>query len=160
MSVRYNLKGEVNATEYALNPGQTGALKTCHITFASMGPSYNKTFSNLDKNKLLAATQYLTGHCELNYHLNKYKPLMNISISSLLYGGGNFEPLNRTMSDVVKYVNRKDRSGHISQRHSRSASSPLEEVRDTTTRNTIYDDKNEKLSFDVHLKNEPGFGSI
>ena len=37
-------------------------------------PSYTKPLSNLDKNKLRAATQYLTGHCELNYHLNKYKP--------------------------------------------------------------------------------------
>ena len=37
-------------------------------------PSYAKPLSNLDKNKLRAATQYLTGHCELNYHLNKYKP--------------------------------------------------------------------------------------
>ena len=37
-------------------------------------PSYTKPLSNLDKNNLRAATQYLTGHCELNYHLNKYKP--------------------------------------------------------------------------------------
>ena len=46
--------------------------------------SYNKPLSNLDKNRLTlrdknrltlrAATQYLTGHCELNYHLNKCKP--------------------------------------------------------------------------------------
>ena len=36
--------------------------------------SYTKSLSNLGKNKLRAATQYLTGHCELNYHLNKYKP--------------------------------------------------------------------------------------
>ena len=36
--------------------------------------SHSKTLSNLGKNKLRAATQYLTGHCELNYHLNKYKP--------------------------------------------------------------------------------------
>ena len=35
-------------------------------------PSHTKSLSNLDKNKLRAATQYLTGHCELNYHLNKY----------------------------------------------------------------------------------------
>ena len=35
--------------------------------------SYTKSLSNLGKNKLRAATQYLTGHCELNYHLNKYK---------------------------------------------------------------------------------------
>ena len=37
-------------------------------------PSYSKPLSNIYKNKLRAATQYLTGHCELNYHLNKYKP--------------------------------------------------------------------------------------
>ena len=36
--------------------------------------SHSKTLSNLGKNKLRAATQYLTGHCELNYHMNKYKP--------------------------------------------------------------------------------------
>ena len=36
--------------------------------------SYTKPLSSLGKNKLRAATQYLTGHCELNYHLNKYKP--------------------------------------------------------------------------------------
>ena len=36
--------------------------------------SYTKSLSNLGKNKLRAATQYLTGHCELNYHLNKFKP--------------------------------------------------------------------------------------
>ena len=41
-------------------------------------PSHTKSLSNLDKNKLRAATQYLTGHCELNYHLNKYRP-QNIS---------------------------------------------------------------------------------
>ena len=41
-------------------------------------PSHTKSLSNLDKNKLRAATQYLTGHCELNYHLHKYNP-KNIS---------------------------------------------------------------------------------
>ena len=41
-------------------------------------PSHTKSLSNLGKNKLRAATQYLTGHCELNYHLNKYRP-QNIS---------------------------------------------------------------------------------
>ena len=52
---------------------------------------------------------YLTGHCELNYHLDKYKP-QSISkicphfekMSPLLNGGGNYEPLHRTMSDVVQ----------------------------------------------------------
>ena len=33
-----------------------------------------KSLSSLGKNKLRAATQYLTGHCELNYYLHKYKP--------------------------------------------------------------------------------------
>ena len=36
--------------------------------------SHTKSLPNLGKNKLRTATQYLTGHCELNYHLNKYKP--------------------------------------------------------------------------------------
>ena len=67
-------------------------------------PSYTKPLSNLDKNKLRAAMQYLTGHCELNYHLNKYKPQNITKIcpeSSLLHGGGNYKPFYRTMSDEV-----------------------------------------------------------
>ena len=50
--------------------------------FRTVWPSsYTKSLSNLGRNKLGAATQYLTGHdCELNYHLNKYKPY---SISKL-----------------------------------------------------------------------------
>ncbi|KAL5246660.1 hypothetical protein ACHWQZ_G018767 [Mnemiopsis leidyi] len=40
--------------------------------------SYTKSLSNLGKNKLRAATQYLTGHCELNYHL-KENQLQSIS---------------------------------------------------------------------------------
>ena len=36
--------------------------------------SYTKSLSSLGKDKLRAAMQYLTGHCELNYYLNKYKP--------------------------------------------------------------------------------------
>ena len=40
--------------------------------------SYTKPLFSLGKNKLRAATQYLTGHCELNYHLSKYLSLIHI----------------------------------------------------------------------------------
>ena len=42
--------------------------------------SRTKSLSNLGKNKLWAATHYITGHCELNYYLDhKFKPQIIIS---------------------------------------------------------------------------------
>ena len=67
-------------------------------------PSYTDTkpLTNLDKNKLKAATKYLTGHCELNYHLNKYKP-QNIT-KIYPHCSMEEETLNRfnTLSDNVR----------------------------------------------------------
>ena len=35
---------------------------------------FTKSISKFGKESLRSATQFLTGHCELNYHINKYKP--------------------------------------------------------------------------------------
>ena len=35
---------------------------------------FAKPISKLSKESLRTVTQFLTGHCELNYHINKYKP--------------------------------------------------------------------------------------
>ena len=35
---------------------------------------FARSIPKLGKESLRSATQFLTGHCELNYHLNKYKP--------------------------------------------------------------------------------------
>ena len=35
---------------------------------------FAKSTSKFGKESLRSATQFLTGHCELNYHINKYKP--------------------------------------------------------------------------------------
>ena len=35
---------------------------------------FAKSISKFGKESLRSATQFLTGHCELNYHINKYKP--------------------------------------------------------------------------------------
>ena len=88
-------------------------------------PSYTKPLSNLDENKLRAATQYLTGHCELNYHLNKYKPQSITKICP--HCSMEEETINHFIGQCPMWFNRRGRSGLISQRHSRSASSPYEE---------------------------------
>ena len=48
---------------------------------------YPKSLSNQGINKLRATTQYLTGHHQLNYHLNKHEPQSISKMSSLLHGG-------------------------------------------------------------------------
>jgi hypothetical protein len=39
-----------------------------------MRDKFTKSISKFGKESLRSATQFLTGHCELNYHINKYKP--------------------------------------------------------------------------------------
>ena len=69
--------------------------------------SYTKPFSSLGKNKLRAATQYLTGHCELNYHLNKYKPQ---SISKICpHCSMDDETMNHFMAQCPMWFNRRGR---------------------------------------------------
>ena len=69
--------------------------------------SYTKPLSNLGKNKLRAATQYLTGHCELNYHLNKYKPQ---SISKICpHCSMEEETMNHFIGQCPMWFNRRGR---------------------------------------------------
>ncbi|KAL5258270.1 hypothetical protein ACHWQZ_G013047 [Mnemiopsis leidyi] len=69
--------------------------------------SYTKSLSNLGKNKLRAATQYLTGHCELNYHLNKYKPK---SISKICpHCSMEEETMNHFIGQCPMWFNRRGR---------------------------------------------------
>ena len=35
---------------------------------------FAKSISKFGKESVRSATKFLTGHCELNYHINKYKP--------------------------------------------------------------------------------------
>ena len=69
--------------------------------------SYTKPLSSLGKNKLRAATQYLTGHCELNYHLNKYKPQ---SISKICpHCSMDDETMNHFIGQCPMWFNRRGR---------------------------------------------------
>ncbi|KAL5251137.1 hypothetical protein ACHWQZ_G016753 [Mnemiopsis leidyi] len=69
--------------------------------------SYTKSLSNLGKNKPRAATQYLTGHCELNYHLNKYKPK---SISKICpHCSMEEETMNHFIGQCPMWFNRRGR---------------------------------------------------
>ena len=69
--------------------------------------SYTKPLSNLGKNKLRAATQYLTGHSELNYHLNKYKPH---SISKICpHCSMDDETINHFIGQCPMWFNRRGR---------------------------------------------------
>ena len=70
-------------------------------------PSHTKSLSNLGKNKLRAATQYLTGHCELNYHLNKYRP-QNIS-KICPHCSMEEETMNHFIGQCPMWFNRKGR---------------------------------------------------
>ena len=69
--------------------------------------SYTKPLSSLGKNKLRAATQYLTGHSELNYHLNKYKPQ---SISKICpHCAMDDETINHFIGQCPMWFNRRGR---------------------------------------------------
>ena len=69
--------------------------------------SYTKSLSRLGKDKLRAATQYLTGHCELNYHLNKYKPR---SINKLCpHCNMDDESINHFIGQCPMWFNRRGR---------------------------------------------------
>ena len=70
-------------------------------------PSHTKSLSNLGKNKLRAATQYLTGHCELNYHLNKYRP-QNIS-KICPHCSMEEETMNHFIGQCPMWFNRRER---------------------------------------------------
>ena len=84
------VKGHATALSHSVAPG-----------------SYTKPLSNLDKNKLRAATQYLTGHCELNYHLNKYKPQSITKICP--HCSMEEETINHFIRQCPMWFNRKRR---------------------------------------------------
>ena len=69
--------------------------------------SYTKSLLNLGKNKLRAATQYLTEYCELNYYLNKYKPH---SISKLFpHCDMDDETINHFIGQCSMWFNKRGR---------------------------------------------------
>ena len=68
--------------------------------------SYTKSLLNLGKIKLRAASQNLAGHCELNYHLNNYKPH---SISKLCpHCDMEEETINHFIRQCPMWFNRRD----------------------------------------------------
>ena len=70
-------------------------------------PSYIRPLSNLDKNKLRVATQYLTGHCELNYHRNKYKSQTIMKICP--HCSMEEETMNHFIGQCPMWFNRRGR---------------------------------------------------
>ncbi|KAL5272930.1 hypothetical protein ACHWQZ_G000937 [Mnemiopsis leidyi] len=83
-------------------------LKDMPLHFRSVWrPSYTKFLSDLEKIKLRAATQYLTGNCELNYHLNKYKTQ---SISKICpHCSMEEETMNHFIGQCPMWFNRRGR---------------------------------------------------
>jgi hypothetical protein len=65
---------------------------------------FTKSISKFGKESQRSAIQFLTGHCELNYHINRQQIQTQRNpknLSTLPYGGGDNEPLHWPVSQMV-----------------------------------------------------------